>query len=87
MVKLQIITTFADIFNKNQQIEHGMKRKRMYHSPEQWEETVGVLLMNLPQSQGEISDDPATEPAMAPGRDDVSSGETEVEESIWGNLW
>ena len=63
--------------------KYSMKGKKTYHSPEQWEEAVGVLLMTLPDSQGEITDDPATEPAMSPGRDDKA----EAGDGFWGNLW
>ena len=61
--------------------KYNMKEKKTYHSPEQWEEAVGVLLMTLPDSQGEITDDPATEPAMLPGattrpRPEMVSGAT-----------
>lgn len=62
-----------------------MNSKKYYYSPRLRVDALGMLLMQQPQSQTDITDDPATEPAMAPERgEDLVP---ECEETVWGKLW
>lgn len=62
--------------------------KRTYRSPElQWN-SLRVEPMLLNESGTEITDDPATEPALAHGRNELEEEQDMMTaDDVWGNLW
>ena len=65
-------------------------KKEKYTHPALRAFAFSAQLMQLPDSQTEtdISEEPATEPALAPGRDDLPArAGTDEDVANWGNLW
>lgn len=65
-----------------------MMNKKTYKKPElQWD-VFTAKLMQLTESQTEMSEDPAEEPAMTHQRDkDLMLQTAEKDTDLWGNLW